>query len=189
MKSELYYLRCNLSEKFLFSITRVELNQADSMLVYGLKKIDTWDERIKFYYSKYSKPADFEIPMACPLHFATKSFINALDADQLSCFEFIPVKIYPEKEGPIVEEYYIINYIYTIEALDLNLSKITYDPEQPDEIMSVPYIVLDRKKISSNIHAFRLKESPFDIIVSKQVMENLNKQKITGTRFVRVEIS
>lgn len=189
MRSEFYYLRCDLSDKFPFSITRVDLNQADSTLVYGLKKIDKWDNHITFYYSNYSTPPDFEIPMICPLHFATKSFINALNANQLRCFDFISIRIYPENEGPIVESYHIINYIYTIEALDLNLSEIEYDPEQPSEIMSVPYIVLDRSRIPSKVHAFRLKESPANIIVSKKVMENLNKQKVTGVRFVRVEMS
>jgi len=189
MKSEYYYLRCDLSDKFPFSITRVELNGADSMLVYGLKRINKWDERIRFYYSEYSTPADFEIPMVCPLHYATKFFIDALDADLLNYFNFIPVEINPEKDGPIIKDYYIVDYVYTLATLDMNLSEVVYDQERPDEIMTVPHCVLDKSKIPSNIQAFRLQESPTNVIISKQVMDNLNKNSVTGTRFVPVEMN
>jgi len=189
MKSEFYYLRCDLSDKFPFSITRVELNGADPMIVYGLKRIDKWDDRIRFIYSEYSKPADFEIPMACPLHFAKKSFIDALDAEQLHYFNFIPVEVYPKKAGPIIKDYYIIDYIYTFAALDLNLSEIVYESERPDEIITVPHCVLDKSKIPFNMQAFRLQESPSNIIISKQVMDKLNKHSVTGTRFVPVEMT
>jgi hypothetical protein len=186
MKLGLYYLKGDLTDKWPFTISRVELNGADPRLVYGLKKIGNWDTRIKFYYSKYDIWADFQIPMVCPLHFVTLSFINSLSEDQLRCVNFIPITIYPEKNGPLFNSYSIVDYVYSIEALNTSLSNIIYDKNREKEIVTVPNRILDKNKIFPNIQIFRLKESPTDIVVSQQVVDNLDGNFITGTRFVNV---
>lgn len=188
MTPKLYYLKCDLTDRWPFSITRVELNGADATLIHGLRSIGSWDARIRFYYAEYSMPADFQIPMVCPLHFATKNFVKALNDEQRHCFNFIPISIYPEHVGPIIEDFYIADYVFTLTALDMNVSKVVYDSERPDEILGVPLSIVDKTKVPSHFQAFRLRESPSKIIISQQIVDSLNKHSVTGTRFVPVKM-
>lgn len=188
MSALFYYLRGDLTDNWPFAITNVELNGADPLLVYGLQRIDKWDKRIRFYYSEYDRAPDFQIPMVCPLHFVSERFLDALSENQLQCIDPIKVEVYPEGTGPVVTDYYIANYVYTFPALDMSRSKIVYDAEHPDKISSVLHYVLDKRKAPVHVHAFRLQESPSDIVISGQMADNLTTHSVTGTRFVPAEV-
>lgn len=185
------------------------LLEADNYSDYGVTENPKIDDDSSFLagsvISKELPPLVFEVnfPKKKKLpHFfgdevllASKAFLEALKNSGVDNFQSFPAKVINPDTGQSWEDYFAVNVIGLVKAVDMEKSDFDILMEGDDEGIETPLvafrdIVLEKNKIK-DMHMFRLVESPVALIVSNKVVDFLvnNKPKggLWGLDLVEVE--
>ncbi len=88
------------------------------------------------------------------------------------------------KNGSPIKGYKIINPIRLVPCLDLE--KSVYLGTETN-IGAVTEWAIRRNKVPSNIHMFRVKESPFAVFITDALLQKLKGKNLKGIGFLRYE--
>ena len=119
--------------------------------------------------------------------YVDEKFLQCLKNVGEENYQAFPVKIMPE--GKI---YYLLNLLNLIDAVDREQSVFTLwteEDERPDKLggfHKFEKMVLDRSKVPKNAHFFRLKGYEVVVVMTKELVEELEKNKIEGFGLIPV---
>lgn len=115
---------------------------------------------------------------------AAKLFSGLIKND----IQMLPIKILNKDTRQAIDEYFVLNILSLIEALDLENSVYNYViTEGKKELAVIKYGIKETKVIDH--HIFRLKESPFAIFVSKEFKKVAEDNTMLGMEFLKVKMS
>lgn len=103
--------------------------------------------------------------------------------------EFLPFTLYDKKKQVCGTDYYIINPIGTFDCLDFKASKITWDDDEPGEIIRIRKHVLDKKKLKNAPQLFRIDKDPCEYVVGLKLVRELQAKNLTNIFLEELEIT
>ncbi len=115
--------------------------------------------------------------------------IKELFESIVSCHtEYLPLSIINHKNRVASKEYFYINPIGTLDALNHDQSVIKYLDGDKDRIVRVRKFVLSQKKLSDAPDLFRIKEKPTKYVISQKLLDALRSLDPEPTNLVVKEI-
>ncbi|MBN1208018.1 MAG: hypothetical protein JXB05_24350 [Myxococcaceae bacterium] len=102
--------------------------------------------------------------------------------------EFLPFTLYDHRKRIYSRDYFIINPIGTVDCLDMKASEITWDDEDPDEIIEIDEYVLSRKKVQKAPPLFRIDKDPMAYAVDIELVREFKARKLTNIFLEELEI-
>jgi hypothetical protein len=143
--------------------------------------------RIKSDEGKSAKLTDLVLT-SFNLQIFSPKLIRLLSELGVKNIEYYPVELVNHETDEIITSYKIANILGKIECLDAENSKC--ERFDDGELMSVEQFKIDLKKLEGKKGShqppklFRLGEFPFIILAHKEVKELIEKEGITGGKFV-----
>ncbi|KAB8027419.1 imm11 family protein [Fluviispira multicolorata] len=119
--------------------------------------------------------------------YVNERFIDCLKAVGETNYQLLPVTVLPEEKP-----YYILNTLNMIDCVDREQSVFTLWTEEdnrPDKLGDfhrLDKMILDPKMIPTEVHFLRLKGFKSITIVTKALVEEFKKRKITGFELISV---
>ena len=113
--------------------------------------------------------------------------IELLDGAIRNEVQLLPVKVINKDTKEEIENYYVLNVLPFLDALDLEHSLHTYFTCGDIKVLSVMKYAL-RKEGVENHNIFRLKESPMSIFVSEHFKRIAEENKMLGLDFLEVKV-
>lgn len=172
----------NKFKYFLFDkVFNKETNKAYNNDLFSVgKKIEIEKNLYTNHEHWGEKYADFHYGVGDE-YYINKNFVKCLKEVGEINYQLFPIDILPEKKS-----YNILNILNIIDCVDRKLSKYTLWTEEdnrPDLLgtfRSFDKMVLDRSKVPKGVHLFRV--YGFDVVtaVTKELVEEFEKNKIKG---------
>jgi hypothetical protein len=150
------------------------------------KKIDIDAELVTTNESWGKKYTDFHLGIGGAYHVNDK-FINCMKGVGETNYQLFPIKVLPDEKP-----YYILNILNVIDCVDREKSKFTLwteADERPDllgEYYRFDKMVLDRSKIPEGVHLFRVYGYDIVAVITKELAQEFEKNKIKGFKLVPV---
>lgn len=116
----------------------------------------------------------------------TYRLVQALKDNGVDNIQVYPAKLIDNNGSCISADYNVVNIIGCIKAVDLDSSDIEMHPEFPDEIEFINSLVLDKTAIKDQL-LFRLSESTQVIVANKRIKNTIEKNNLTGVKFLTPE--
>ncbi|KAB8027421.1 imm11 family protein [Fluviispira multicolorata] len=119
--------------------------------------------------------------------YVNERFIDCLKAVGETNYQLLPVTVLPEEKS-----YYILNTLNMIDCVDREQSVFTLWTEEdnrPDilgDFRGFGKMILDPKKVPEGVHFFRIKGWEVVTVVTKALVEEFKKRKITGFELISV---
>lgn len=115
---------------------------------------------------------------------------NALDVVKIigeTNFEAFPVTLVAKSGKRDAESTQIVNLLNNVSCMNKETSKFDVDEDDENNVHWIQKLVLDKTKIPSNRHLFRLEESPDVVIVSDALAEKWKAANLRGVDFIKPE--
>ncbi|KAB8027418.1 imm11 family protein [Fluviispira multicolorata] len=119
--------------------------------------------------------------------YINERFIDCLKAVGETNYQLLPVTVLPEEKP-----YYILNTLNMIDCVDREQSVFnlwTEEDNRPDilgDFRGFGKMILDPKKVPEGVHFFRIKGWEVVTVVTKALVEEFKKRKITGFELISV---
>lgn len=114
----------------------------------------------------------------------SKRIMEFLLKKQIGNVEFLPVTILNHKGRVASKEYYIMNPLDVIDCIDLDRSGVKWNRIEPDMIESCEKLVLKDDAVQATSKVFRPKFWPTEILIRKELAEDLVSSGRTGLQFI-----
>jgi hypothetical protein len=101
--------------------------------------------------------------------------------------EYLPVEILNHKQRVASADYFIVHSLDVVDCIDIDKSKVEWNPLNTTKILSAEGLVIDTVAISSHLRLFRPKHWGENIIVDSELVEELQRARFTGLRFIPVD--
>ncbi|MDH5228521.1 MAG: hypothetical protein OEZ58_05485 [Gammaproteobacteria bacterium] len=102
--------------------------------------------------------------------------------------EYYSIVIINHKGRVHSEDHWIINPLSIHSCLHTGKSRITYLQSQPDLVVSLDEIVLDKNKLVPESHIFRLKEDPRCYVISETLAAALQSASLNNVYLDELEV-
>lgn len=103
--------------------------------------------------------------------------------------EYLPFTLYDHRKRVHSRDYFIINPLGTFDCLDLKASDITWDDDDPDDIIDIDEYVLDPKKVKKAPQLFRIDKDPMAYVVGVDLVREFKAQNLTNIFLTELELS
>ncbi|KAB8027420.1 imm11 family protein [Fluviispira multicolorata] len=119
--------------------------------------------------------------------YINERFIDCLKAVGETNYQLLPVTVLPEEKP-----YYILNTLNMIDCVDREHSVFNLWTEEDNrsdilgDFRGFGKMILDPKKVPDGVHFFRIKGWEVVTIVTKALVEEFKKRKITGFELISV---
>lgn len=155
-------------------------------LLKGISRAKDWPAGLCAQFSDY-RPDGVKLTdwIANPFGwvFISGAFKKLLQEHQIKNIEYLPIKI-KDHEGQLAsKEYWIINFLTHVEAVDRTQSIFEIDAAEKDKISRFDQLVLNKNVSSDETLIFRLKEQPRLVLVREDIVNEIKKAKFTGLKF------
>jgi hypothetical protein len=136
--------------------------------------------KIKFYLKDSNKITDILANEwgYLILNNKVKEILIELEKDNI---QIIDIDIIDKKNTKMKYQYYLINILNRIEAVDFNKSKLEIDGY--GFINRIFSLQIDEKKVK-NVNIFRLNEYPSFLIVNDKIKKSFEKSNISGIKYI-----
>lgn len=118
---------------------------------------------------------------------ASRKLADFFKSENVPSIEYLPVKIFDQKNKLANEEFFIIHQVGTQDCIDLKNSQIDWNLINPDQISAVDALVIDETKIDKEATLFRAKHLPNKIFIKRDLARKIEDLGITGIRFEEIE--
>jgi hypothetical protein len=119
----------------------------------------------------------------------SRDFKEAIEKHCKNEIEYLPFTLYDHRKRVHSRDYFIINPIGTFDCLDLEESVIEWDKDEPDEIIGIDKMVLDRNKVKDAPQFFRVKESPSAYIVGLELAREFKARNFSNIFWAELPLS
>lgn len=106
---------------------------------------------------------------------------------QVENTEYLPVRIINHKGRIASEDYFLINPLQIVDAIDLDKSDIKWNNIRSDLISSVRKLVIDENRVPVNSKMFRLRYLPRRVILHEDLASAIDSAGFIGITFVPVD--
>jgi hypothetical protein len=113
--------------------------------------------------------------------------VEFLKKKQLKNVEYLPVTIHNHKGKVASRDYFILNPLPLVDALDVQASKPKYSNLVPTEATTVETLVIDPKRVEKDVQVFRLVGFSAPIIIESAFAEELKAAGFAGPSFIGLE--
>ncbi|HPH69878.1 MAG TPA: hypothetical protein PLF40_29200 [Kofleriaceae bacterium] len=117
-------------------------------------------------------------------HICSGALANVIADAAAVDVELLPATILDHKGRPAKRDYFIVNVLPLIEAVDRNASVFMPSSATPSAIFSFTRLVLDHRVLQHEPAIFRLKEEHQTTLVREDVVKTLASSGLTGFRFI-----
>lgn len=119
----------------------------------------------------------------------SRDFKEALEKHCTNEIEYLPFTLYDHRKRVHSRDYFIINPIGTFDCLDFKESIIEWDDEEPDEIISIDKIVLDRQKVKDAPQFFRIHRKPAAYVVGLELAREFKARNFSNIFWAELPLS
>jgi hypothetical protein len=154
------------------------------------KKIINWNPKNTVHYYEYYEPEDYLHNSAFFFKIFSSKIKSATEELGIKNVQFLPIKIISPDGYPELKNYFILNLLTFLDALDLEHSKyreIIKTKEGEKVIMGLTKYVL-KKDVVKDYDIFSLTTDKQVLFVSKRLKKLLKKKKVKGISFEKVKI-
>ena len=159
-------------------------------LLQGVPRLETWPESVVLDFSKHRAEGLF-LPDTVDNAFgwilvsgACKAALDAVPDDDV---EFLPVTIRNHRGRVASDDYWIVNVLRLVEAVDRQRSEFEPDAADPSQIFRIDRLVLDPSVVADGPPLFRLAERPRLVLLRADLAEQVEAAGLTGNVFVPVD--
>jgi hypothetical protein len=155
-------------------------------LLQGISRLASWPPDLAAEFSKH-RPEGMRLTdwIATPFGWLLVSdrFKKLLDDASAPNVEYLPIKMKNHKGRLASTDYWIVNFLVLIEAVDRDRSAFEVDAAEDDKIFRFDRLVLLDEIEARGPVIFRLKEQPYLILVREDLVTRIKEAGFTGLRF------
>jgi hypothetical protein len=100
--------------------------------------------------------------------------------------EFLPINVIDHKKRPSADRYFAVNILDQCDCIDTKRSKVEWNDIDPQMISVVDKLVIDPKRIPSDIRLFRPKLMPFAMLIHRSASDRIQADGLRGFAFTEV---
>lgn len=117
----------------------------------------------------------------------SKRLVEFLQKNDVRHVEYLPISIINHKGKVASSDYFIVNPVGLVDALDLKASEPDYNSIKEDMIDSVVRIVLNPKRLDPERKVFRLKGFFSPVLIEKGLADAMKAAGMVGPFFKELE--
>lgn len=157
---------------------------------YDLKEgkfVEDWNENITFHYNP--KEGDrFTDYLANDLGWfiVSEKLKDAIGKLNVNGIQYLPVKIVDLKSRAYPNEYYVVNVIEVVDAINLKESVYDVFDFEGEKMYSVIKYAVTKSKIN-NKDLFKLKGHEIPMFISEKLKNAIEERNITGCSFLEIK--
>lgn len=155
-------------------------------LLEGISRLQDWPQDVVFQFSK-ERPEGMGlvdlVEETLSLFLISGRFKCILEEYGTKNIEYLPVKMKNHKGKIVAEDYWVVNFLVLIEAVDRKQSLFEVDAGEEDKIYIFHRLILLESVEKSGPPIFRLKEQPQTILIREDLMQRVAKAGLVGMRF------
>jgi len=101
--------------------------------------------------------------------------------------EFLPVKVTDHKQKVLGSNYYVLNVLTMLDAIDLDKTAHTVDSLDDSQIELDGPLQLDTSKVPDSTHLFRLEKYNTIVIASSELIDKLQDNGVSNVKITKLE--
>jgi hypothetical protein len=117
---------------------------------------------------------------SCNVLIGSRDFKEAVEKHCKNEIEYLPFTLYDHRKRVYSRDYFIINPIGTLDCLDRKESDITWDDENPDEVLGIDGMVLDYEKVKDAPQLFRVDLEPSACVVGLELAREFKARNFSN---------
>ncbi len=147
---------------------------------------ETIPKSVRLYVD--SKKPTFPDFMANPISWliCSERLVNIFQARASNCLQLFDAPLFDQKTKEAIAGYKVVNIVKLIPCLDFNKSVVSYS-EDGSYVISIIDPVYIEDRLPRDAHLFRVVEDKYRIIVSKELADDLVKERVTGIALIEYE--
>lgn len=151
--------------------------------------INNWDDGITFYYDPQEGDRETDyLGNDLGWLIISEKLKLVLENHKIMGIQYLPIKVKNKLDSKQLNNYYVANIYNLVDALDLQKSDYSiFELDENEKIFSVKVHVLEEEKLKG-LDIFRLKEDHIPKFVSKNIVNLIKENDITGFEFIEVSI-
>lgn len=118
---------------------------------------------------------------------ASKPLMELMRSANGNHVEYLRVKILNHKKRVASTEYFIINPLDILDAIDFDHSSVEWNLINPELISSCSKLALNKEKIAPELKMWRLKFFPRRVLLRRDLAEAIRAAGFTGVTFTEIE--
>ena len=103
--------------------------------------------------------------------------------------EILPFTLYDHRKRVLSKDYFLINPLGTFDCLDFKKSDITWDEDEPGEVVRIRDYVVDKKKAKKAPQLFRFHKDSSTYVVGVELAEDMYEHDLTNVAWKRLRFS
>jgi hypothetical protein len=103
--------------------------------------------------------------------------------------EILPFTLYDHRKRVLSKDYFLINPLGTFDCLDFKESDITWDEDEPGEVVRIRDYVVDKKKAKKAPQLFRFHKDSSTYVVGVELAEDMYERDLTNVAWKRLRFS
>jgi hypothetical protein len=117
----------------------------------------------------------------------SKRLVEFLQENKVQHLEYLPLTIINHKGKVASTDYFVVNPVGLVDALDLEASKPIYNAIRKERISRVDQIVLDPRRLDPGRKVFRLKGLVDPVLIEKDLADGMEAAGMVGPFFNELE--
>jgi hypothetical protein len=118
----------------------------------------------------------------------SKRLVEFLQKADVRHLEYLPLTIINHKEKVASTEYFVVNPIGPVDALDRKASDPVYSSIEEGTINTVARIVLDPRRLDPERKVFRLQGFFDEVLIEKELADAMSAARMVGPYFKELEL-
>lgn len=159
-------------------------------LAYGLSLAAVFPKKARAPMSTHFKKATAltdDLSNLNDVKVCSKRLVEFLEKSDVRHVEYLPLTILNHKGKVASTDYFIVNPVGLVDALDLAASKPTYNSIKKDMINRVDRIVLDPRRLDPERKVFRLSGFFHPVLIEKGLADSMKAAGLVGPFFNELE--
>jgi hypothetical protein len=111
---------------------------------------------------------------------------EVLGTSELKNNEFLPVAIINHKGRKEKGPFYILHQVELQDCIDFEQTICTRNAINPDLLSTIKRLVLDERRINTEVPIFRMKHFPYAPMFREDIIEKIRSAGLTGIKFKEV---
>jgi hypothetical protein len=182
-----YRLVMKGQEEDCIIINDYKLNGFDLRKIWRSEKISDWDSKIMLFFDKKGLVLDY-MPNVLSWLILSYKAINVLKELDINNIQVFPVTLYIRNNPCNTFQYNIVNVVTIIQAMNKDKSEYIAWDDDPNQVKIIKRLVMNKSEIPEDVEIFNLSEAAPYIIISDKLKYALDRNNITGTDFIPIDL-
>jgi hypothetical protein len=136
---------------------------------------------VRLFVAPGVRPDSMANALSWPI--CSERFAEILSLRATNDVQVFGAPLFESPTGKAVAGYKIVNVVRKVQCLDFANSEVSYDAQNPGKIIGVHRIAVIASRVPPDVHIFRMKEWPYEVIFSGELANDCVGKRLLGVAF------